>query len=474
EVFGRDALRLSEHGWRAIRGGRIGLVLQDALVSLDPLRAIGQEIGETLRLHGVGSRTARAKRVVELLDDVGIPDPELRARQHPHELSGGLRQRALIASAIAGNPELIVADEPTTALDVTVQAQILDLLAERRRTGTALLLVSHDLAVVSRICDKVLVMKDGEVVEAGDTLAVLTAPNAAYTRQLLAAVPSAASRGLALATPRPVPLPARSVDPDRIVLRSESVSRDFAAPDGRVCHAVRAVSLHLARGETLGIVGESGSGKSTLARILVGLLEPSAGRVLLHGRPWAPLPDSERRDRRRQVQLIAQDPLSSFDPRYSARQVLGEPLRGLGLSAAEVRLKIERVTGLVNLTEVPLDASPRTYSGGERQRLAIARALIVEPSVLVADEPVSALDVLVQAQILDLLGDVQAKTGTALVFISHDLGVVHHLADRVVVMKDGWAVESGPADEVFGHPKHPYTRDLLAALPKLPEVAPHT
>ncbi|MDR1151588.1 MAG: ABC transporter ATP-binding protein, partial [Bifidobacteriaceae bacterium] len=368
-VRGRDALRLSERGWRSIRGGRIGLVLQDALVSLDPLRTVGQEIAEALRLHGPASRSARARRVVELLAEVGMPNPESWARRRPHELSGGMRQRALIASAIAGRPDLIVADEPTTALDVTVQAQILDLLAARRRAGTALLLVSHDLAVVAKVCDRVLVMADGHVVEAGRALDVLTAPATAYTRRLLAAVPSAASRGLTLSTPDRQPLPQRhplldqAAHREGIVLRAEGVSRDFRLPGGRVCHAVREVSAEIARGATLGIVGESGSGKSTLARILVGLLEPSAGRVLLDGQAWAPLPDAARRERRRQVQMIAQDALSSFDPRYSALQVLAEPLRGLGLSREATRQRIDRVTDLVALTGIRLDASPRTYSG---------------------------------------------------------------------------------------------------------------
>ncbi|MDR1295144.1 MAG: ABC transporter ATP-binding protein, partial [Bifidobacteriaceae bacterium] len=468
EVFGRDAMALPERRWRSIRGGRIGLVLQDALVSLDPMRTVGREVDEALRLHTTATRRDRARRVVELLAEVGMPNPEYCARRHPHELSGGLRQRALIASAIAGEPDLIVADEPTTALDVTVQAQILDLLASRQRAGTALLLVSHDLAVVAAICERVLVMKGGAVVEAGPTRDILTAPATSYTRTLLAAVPSAATRGHALSSLERRPLPQRTVDRDRVVLRADAVSRDFTAPGEPTCHAVREVSAEVRAGETLGIVGESGSGKSTLARILAGLLEPSAGRVLLNGRPWAPLPDRARRDRRRLVQVIAQDPLSSFDPRYSARQVLAEPLRGLGLDHAEVGRRVDRIASLVALTDVPLDASPRRYSGGERQRLAIGRALIGEPAVLVADEPVSALDVSVQAQILDLLAILRAKTGTSVVFISHDLGVVHHLADRVIVMKDGWAVETGPADQVFDRPRHPYTRELLAAVPKLP------
>ncbi|MDR1212843.1 MAG: ABC transporter ATP-binding protein [Propionibacteriaceae bacterium] len=471
-VCGQDGLRLSGRAWRDIRGSQIGLVLQDALISLDPLRPVGQEIGEALRLHQRLPAGRRRQRVIELLSEVGVPAPEIRARQRPHELSGGLRQRALIASAIAGQPALIIADEPTTALDVTVQAQVLALLDARRRAGAALLLVSHDLAVVASICDRVIVMKDGAMVERGPSRRVLTRPSQPYTKRLLAAVPSAASRGWTLSSPQRQPLPARTVDPAATVLAANGLSHDFKAPDGQVCHAVRDVSLRLAPAETLGVVGESGSGKSTLAKILAGLLEPSQGRVDLDGQPWAPASDRWRRSRRRQVQLIAQDALSSFDPRHSAAQVLTEALRHLGLDPAQRRRRIASVLELVDLSHLPIEASPRTFSGGERQRLAIARALIVEPRVLVADEPVSALDVSVQAQILDLLARVQARTEAALVFISHDLGVVHHLADRVVVMKDGRAVEQGPADQVFLCPSHPYTRDLVAALPRLPEPAP--
>ncbi|MDR1449806.1 MAG: ABC transporter ATP-binding protein [Propionibacteriaceae bacterium] len=471
DLFGRPALGQSERAWRRLRGGRIGLVLQDALVSLDPLRTVRAEIDEVLRRHRPGSAAQRAARVKQLLDDVGMDEPALRSRQRPHQLSGGLRQRALIASAVAGDPDLIVADEPTTALDVTVQAQVLALLAARRAADTALLLVSHDLAVVAKVCDRVIVMKDGVAVEEGPTDQVLAAPAVAYTRQLLASVPSAASRGRTLSLTQPQPLPARRRQADRTVLRAERLSRDFNAPGGAVCHAVRSVSLTVAAGETLGLVGESGSGKSTVAKLLAGLLEPGQGQVWLDGQLWAPLSDRGRLARRRQIQLIAQDPLSSFDPRYSAEQILAEPLRRDRLGRSEIARQINRVLDLVHLSQALLNSSPRTFSGGERQRLAIARALIAQPAVLIADEPVSALDVSVQAQILDLLAQVQAETAASLVFISHDLGVVHHLADRVLVMKDGLVVESGPADDVFRCPSHPYTQELLAALPQLPASA---
>ena len=490
EVAGLDALHLSDRQWQTVRGRRIGLVLQDALTSLDPLRTVGREISEALRLAGtarpagtsrgpVARRRAERERAIGLLAEVGVPDPELRVDQYPHELSGGLRQRALIASAIAGGPDLIIADEPTTALDVTVQAQVLDVLAARRAAGSALLLISHDLAVVGQVCDRVLVMKDGEVVESGPSADILSHPRHLYTRRLLAAVPSAASRGRFLSDDAPhEPLPERQgrPAPDAApVLTGKALTKDFPGPGGTVRRAVDHVDVALAPGETLGIVGESGSGKSTLARLLIALTEPDEGTVTLDSEPWAPLRERRRRPRRREIQIVSQDPISSFDPRYTVHDVIAEPLRsgasgsrGTRLTSAEITAQVRRVAELVDLPAARLHAHPLELSGGQRQRVAIARALVTRPRVLVADEPVSALDVSVQAQVLDLLARVRAETGTALVLISHDLGVVHHLADRVLVMKDGRVVESGDVDAVFTQPTHPYTRDLLAALPALP------
>lgn len=492
DVVGSDATALTDRRWRTIRGRRIGLVLQDALTSLDPLRTVGREIAEALRLSGIldaeraaaGARPLRGRdrraaeraRAIALLAEVGVPDPELRVDQYPHELSGGLRQRALIASAIAGGPELIIADEPTTALDVTVQAQVLDVLASRRATGSALLLISHDLAVVAQVCDRILVMKDGQVVESGPTRDVLTAPRHEYTRRLLAAVPSAASRGRLLADvdasvpARPNwPAPAGTAP----ILAARGLIKDFPGPVGTVRRAVADVDLDLLPGQTLGVVGESGSGKSTLARLLIALTDPDAGTITLDGEPWAPLPDRSRRERRHRIQIISQDPLSSFDPRYRVRDIIAEPLRspaaaGRSGGAPQIDARVRRLAEEVGLPVDRLDAHPTSLSGGQRQRVAIARALVTEPDILIADEPVSALDVSIQAQILDLLVQVRARTGAALLFISHDLGVVHHLADQVVVMKDGRIVESGDVDQVFHSPAHPYTRQLLEALPSLP------
>ncbi|MEU7836126.1 ABC transporter ATP-binding protein [Nonomuraea sp. NPDC049129] len=457
DLSGRDARNFRPADWRRLRGGFAGLVLQDALVSLDPLRTVAAEIGEVLAVHEVVPRARRPERVLELLDAVGVPDPPARARQHPHQLSGGLRQRVLIASAIAAEPKLIIADEPTTALDVTVQAQILRLLAERKAAGTALLLISHDLAVVASIADRILVMKDGRVVEEGPVRSVLSAPAHDYTRSLLAAVPSAASRGTRLSGGPP--LPRRAPNPSAQVLAATALTRSYGPR-----RVVDDVFFTLHEGETLGIVGESGSGKTTLARLVLGLLEPETGRVSLHQRQWSGLPERKRRPMRQRVQLISQNPLDSFDPRHTVGRLVAEPL---ALPRRERRARALDLLERVGLPAAYADRHPRELSGGQRQRVAIARALAPRPDVLVCDEPVSALDVSIQAQVLDLLAEIQAEYGTALLFISHDLGVVHHVSDRVLVMKDGRVVEEGSVEQVFQRPRHPYTRALVDAVPRL-------
>ncbi|GGO32241.1 dipeptide ABC transporter ATP-binding protein [Micromonospora parathelypteridis] len=475
ELADQDVRGHRPRDWRRIRGRLAGLVLQDALVSLDPLRTVGAEIGEVLTTHGIVGRRERAGRVAHLLDQVHLPDPQRRARQYPHQLSGGLRQRALIASAIAGEPALLIADEPTTALDVTVQAQILRLLAERRAAGVSLLLISHDLAVVAQVADRVLVMRDGRIVEHGPTGRLLRAPTHPYTRQLLAAVPSATSRGRRLgpvagasrdggASARPA-LPARpAIRLDDTVLDAGGLTKRYG--DHTV---VRDVSFSIARGETLGLVGESGSGKSTVARIVAGLLDADAGTVTFEGTPWAGVPERTRRPSRRRLQLISQDPLSSFDPRYTVGRVVAENLDH-DVDRSDRRDHVVDLLRRVGLGADLVDRHPRQLSGGQRQRVAIARAIAPRPTLIICDEPVSALDVSVQAQVLDLLADLRATDGTALLFISHDLGVVHHLSDRVLVMHDGAVVEQGPVGDVFTYPRHDYTRSLLDALPTLVTV----
>jgi len=493
DVNGLPALDFREHDWRALRGAFAGLVMQDALVSLDPLRTVGAEIGEAVALHaGLRCHAERSARVRAVMSDVGIPEPERRVRQYAHELSGGLRQRALIASAIAAGPSLLIADEPTTALDVTVQAQILAVLAARLREGVGVLLISHDLAVVADIADRVLVMYQGEVVDSGPTGSVLNNPSHPYTRQLLAAQPSALSRGHQLGSARMVPdpqalgesgeltilrepLPARPAPSDEIVLKVDAIGKRYArrgAAGNDMFTALDDVSFSVHRGEVVGIVGESGSGKSTCANIVLGLVTPSAGAVDFLGTRWngAKLKEASRRALRPRLQYIPQDPLSSFDPRHTVQQLLQEGLFSVDLSRRAV---IDRSVEL--LEQVGLDAGylgrrPATWSGGQRQRVAIARAIAPEPALIVCDEPVSALDVCVQAQVLDLLAALQARLAMSLLFISHDLDVVRHVADRVLVFKDGRVVEAGEAERVFESPQHAYTRELMAASPSVRRV----
>lgn len=469
DVGGESVLGYRDRDWRAVRGKKVGFVLQDALVSLDPLRSVGREIAETLRLHRFGNRARRSERVIELLTAVGVPDPPLRARQLPHELSGGQRQRALIASAIALDPPLLIADEPTTALDVTVQAQILDLLADMKGRGTGLLVISHDLAVVSRLADRVAVMRDGRVVEQGPVAQVLSAPAHPYTQSLLDAVPAAHRKGTRLSTtsPRPAhPVTLKAPPADGILLRAEGLVKRFTGPDGVSRTAVDEVSFTLGVGETLGIVGESGSGKTTTARLALALLEPDEGSVLLAGEPWSQAPESERRPRRRRISVVYQDPLGSFDPRWTVRRIISDALPAERFSDPEARRRrTEELLTDVGLAPEHLERRPLSLSGGQRQRVAIARALAPEPDVIVCDEPVSALDVTIQAQVLDLLTDLQDRLRLSYLFISHDLGVIHHMADRVLVMRQGRVVESGPAADIFADPQDPYTRELLASLP---------
>ncbi|MGY2800021.1 peptide/nickel transport system ATP-binding protein [Ewingella americana] len=459
-IDGRDMLRASQREWRGVRGKQIGYVLQDALVSLDPLRRIGQQLGDAILAHPSEGKIDLRKQSLQLLASVGMPEAQRRLSLYPHQLSGGLRQRALIATALAGKPELLIADEPTTALDMTVQKQILDLLQRRRDDGQALLLISHDLSVVGQLADVVIVMKDGEVVEQGATWQVLNAPAHEWTRQLLRAVPTPDTKGFRLSSPAPVALPQRKIAAGEPLLQAQHLNKHYGEHQ-----VVRDVSFQLSAGETLGIVGESGSGKTTVARMVLGLTEPDSGLIQIEAQPWSHVAEAERRLRRSRIQLIAQDPLSSFDPRYTVEKIIGESLDAAGIFGAARRQRVLQLLDEVRLGERFLQRYPRELSGGQRQRVAIARAFAPNPALLVADEPVSALDVSVQAQVLDLLADMQAEHHTALLFISHDLGVIHHLADRVLVMKDGAVVESGDVTRVFNHPQHRWTQQLLAALP---------
>ncbi|TCO62319.1 dipeptide ABC transporter ATP-binding protein [Actinocrispum wychmicini] len=449
ELNGRDLTLLSERDWRQVRGRVVGLVLQDAMTSLDPVRTVGAEIAETLRNHQVVPRADVGGKVVSLLTEARVPEPGTRARQYPHQLSGGLRQRALIASALAASPPLLIADEPTTALDVTVQARILDLLAERKRDGVALLLISHDLSVVAKLADYIAVMREGAFVEEGPAADVLTSPSHPYTKSLLAAAH---------------PKRARSGASTQVVLEVDSVSKSYR---GRA--AVKDVSFVLRAGETLGILGESGAGKTTLAQVVLGLVRPDRGSVRLFGHPWSDRPEQLRRADRHRIQFVQQDPASSFDPRYTVARIVGEAVRVPGRQARQ-----RRVADLLRLVGLDTDLAgrrPWQLSGGQRQRVAIARAVAPEPAVLVCDEPVSSLDVSSQAQILDLFADLRERLGLAMVLISHDLGVIRHTSDRLIVLRAGEVVESGQVETVYQRPGHPHTRELLAALPRPPDSA---
>ncbi|MET0871609.1 MAG: ABC transporter ATP-binding protein [Paeniglutamicibacter terrestris] len=478
EIGGRDVRGLSQRAWRTIRGAQVGFILQDALSSLDPLRLVGKEIDDALRLHSTGSGSQRAARVVQLLESVGLDDPVTRAGQRSGELSGGMRQRALIASAIALDPMLIIADEPTTALDATIAAAVLDLLGTLRNSGSAMLLISHDLAAVASVADSIAVMQDGRIVEYGSRDQILYDPQHPYTRALLAAVPAGKPRFTKLspavpANSSPV-LRAPEAPPDLAsvehspVLVARGLSKSFAVAGADSFPAVSHVDFELHPGQTLGVVGESGSGKTTTARMALGLLAPDSGTVTLFDEPWSSIPEAQRRARRSSLGAIYQDPLASFDPRLSTGALLADALsQGSTRNPRNYRDKIAELLDMVGLDPVLASRNPTTLSGGQRQRLAIARALAPNPRVLICDEPVSALDVSVQAQVLDLLDELQQRLGLSYLLISHDLSVIRHMSDQVVVMRAGAVMESGATELVFSNPQHEYTRSLLAAAPTM-------
>ncbi|WP_411083167.1 dipeptide ABC transporter ATP-binding protein [Streptomyces sp. cmx-18-6] len=473
-VAGTDVNAADDAGLRALRGAKAAMVFQDPLSSLDPYYPVGDQIAEVYRVHHRASRRAARARAVQVLDRVGIPDAARRSRLRPHEFSGGMRQRALIAMALACEPRLIVADEPTTALDVTVQAQILDLLHTlRQETGMGLLLVTHDVGVAAESVDDVLVMRAGREVERGPVARVLGAPREAYTKELLAAVPRVETRRAA-----PVAVPGQRAAADSVplleaaadsvpLLEAVDLRREFGRGSGRVA-AVGGVSLTVHAGQTLGIVGESGSGKTTLGRMLVRLLDPTAGRLRYGGTEIGSLSDKELRPFRRELQMVFQDPVASLNPRRSVGESVADPLRAAGESdEGRVRDRVGALLERVGLDPAHFERYPHEFSGGQRQRIGIARALAADPKVIVCDEPVSALDVTTQAQVVALLAELQRELGIGLVFIAHDLAVVRQVSDRVAVMRGGLIVEQGSADEVYGDPRDPYTKQLLAAVPAL-------
>jgi microcin C transport system ATP-binding protein len=454
---GQELTTAPESALRDLRGVRIGMVFQEPMTSLNPLHVIEKQIGEILEIHGMASPQARRARTLELLKEVGLQNAETRMGAYPHELSGGQRQRVMIAMALANNPDLLIADEPTTALDVTVQAQILDLLRDlQKRHRMAILFITHDLGLVKKMADEVAVMRGGSVVETGPTTEIFAAPKHDYTKMLLAA------------EPKGDPPPAAATAPE--VLRADNLRVWFPIKSGlfrRVTSHVKAVdgvSIRLRKGQTLAVVGESGSGKTTLGLALLRLIR-SEGPILYLGQNIDTLGAKKMRPLRKNLQIVFQDPYGSLSPRLSVAEIVEEGLivQDRGLSADERRKLVARALADTGLDPATMDRYPHEFSGGQRQRIAIARALALDPDVIVLDEPTSALDRSVQAQIVDLLRALQDKRSLSYLFISHDLKVVKALASEIIVLRDGKAVEQGPAAEIFANPRAKYTQDLFAA-----------
>ncbi|MCP3459123.1 ABC transporter ATP-binding protein [Bradyrhizobium sp. CCGUVB23] len=455
---GRDLCTTEPAAMREVRGAGIAMIFQEPMTALNPLRTVGDQIAEMFRIHTDLSKAQIGARVLSLLEDVRIPNPRAAAKAYPHELSGGQRQRAMIAMALALDPKLLIADEPTTALDVTTQAQILKLIRDlQQRKKTAVLFITHDFGVVAEIADRVVVMQHGKIVEQGTADDVLNRPAHAYTKQLIAAVPP-------LTAPPPRPLSSDSILTITNVAKTYRTG-GFLGRGARVTAAVKDASLTLPKGATLGIVGESGSGKSTLARCIVRLIDPDHGAILLDGKDWAKLPRDEIRRETRHIQMVFQDPFASLNPRRKAAELVAQGPIVHGTPRAIAMTEARELFALVGLDPSAGDRFPHEFSGGQRQRIGLARALALKPDVLIADEPVSALDVSVQAQVLKLLGELRERLGLSIVFITHDLRVAAQVCDLVAVMKDGEIVEHGLVADVFGRPQHTYTQVLLASVP---------
>lgn len=455
-----DLITLPESQMRSLRGSRIAMIFQEPMTSLNPVLTVGAQLVEAIRAHTDASRAEARKQALAALQAVRLSQPEQRLNQYPHELSGGMRQRVMIAMALALRPEVLIADEPTTALDVTVQREVLDLLRDlQREFGTAIILITHDMGVVAEMADRVIVMKSGRAVEEATTTQIFAAPQMPYTQDLLAAVPRMGG-----GKPRPQ-------TPTNTVARLSDVVVRFPVKGGilgrtvKQVHAVEHVSFDIRRGETFALVGESGCGKSTIAKAIVGLV-PHDGLIEVAGQSFAGLDTAGQKSLRRRVQIVFQDPMAALDPRMTVGNLIAEPLviHGLG-TPAEQRAKAAELMQRVGLTADQLDRYPHEFSGGQRQRICIARALALQPDLIIADESVSALDVSVQARVLDLLQTLQREFGIAFLFISHDMAVVENISDRVAVMYLGQIVETGTRAQVFGNPQHPYTRRLIEAVP---------
>lgn len=482
---GQELLSMSMAERRKLCGTAVSMVFQDPMSSLNPVFTVGWQIGEVLQLHKGMDKTQARQRTIELLTEVGIPEPERRVDAYPHELSGGQQQRVMIAMAIACEPQLLIADEPTTALDVTVQRQIIRLIQDlQKRRQMAVLFITHDLQLVSEMADDVIVMRYGDVKEQATAEQVFTQPSHPYTRALMLCRPPMDSRPLHLpviddiieAGGQTPPSPGeriRGYQPeDEIILEARNICKDFTVKTGffqkKTFHAVKDASFKLPRRKTLGIVGESGSGKTTLGLTVMRLHQATSGQVIFDGRDILAMSEKEYLPYKRRIQVIFQNPYASLNPRFTIGQILMEPmqLHGIGDSTSDRRDLAHDWLKRVGLPDTAYQRYPHEFSGGQRQRIAIARCLTMRPEVLLCDESVSALDVSVQAQILNLLQDLQDEFGLSYLFISHDLSVVKYMADQVMVMKNGEVLETADADEIYRNPQHPYTRELLAAIPQ--------
>ncbi|SDM88161.1 ABC transporter ATP-binding protein [Bacillus sp. OK048] len=462
--LGKNLADKTEKEMESIRGRDIGMIFQDPMTSLNPTIRIGKQIAESLRKHQKLSKKEAKKEAIELLKLVGIRNSETRYNQYPHEFSGGMRQRVMIAIALACRPTLLIADEPTTALDVTIQAQILNLMKHmQEQFGTSIILITHDLGVVAGMCDRVAVMKNGEIVESGTTEEIFENPKHPYTLKLLHALPRLNEKK----KPKRTPLILPGTDSSKPLLDVRSLKQYFDLGKGNVLKAVDNISFHIKPGETLGLVGESGSGKSTTGRAVLRLNEPTGGEVLYQGIPVNRLSQGEMKVMRRHMQMIFQDPYASLNPRFKVLDIIGQALdiHKLADSKDARKKRVEELLDMVGLEPSHALRYPHEFSGGQRQRIGIARALAVEPKFLVCDEPLSALDVSIQSQVITLLEDLQHRLGLTYLFIAHDLSMVKHISDRVAVMYAGKIVELAESEELYSNPQHAYTKSLLSAIP---------
>ncbi|MFL1672804.1 ABC transporter ATP-binding protein [Paenibacillus dendritiformis] len=463
--LGKNVENYTDKEMESIRGRDMGMIFQDPMTSLNPTMTIGRQIEEGLIKHQKLSAAGAKEKAIEMLKLVGIRNSERRYHQYPHEFSGGMRQRVMIAIALACRPALLIADEPTTALDVTIQAQILNVMKHmQQQLGTSIILITHDLGVVAGMCDRVVVMKDGAVVETGTAEEIFASPKHPYTKKLLGALPRLDEKK----KPKPMPLVAKKdADDARPLLEVRSLKQYFDLGKGNVIKAVNDISFHIREGETLGVVGESGCGKSTTGRSILRLHEPTGGDILYQGMAVNRMSVKEMKTMRRYMQMIFQDPYASLNPRFKILDIIGEALdvHRLAGSKQERKKRVEELLDMVGLDPAYAMRYPHEFSGGQRQRIGIARALAVEPKFIVCDEPLSALDVSIQAQIVKLMEELQQRLGLTYLFIAHDLSMVKHISDRVAVMYRGKIVELAESEELYANPQHAYTKSLLAAIP---------